>query len=103
MRVNPSTNLVFTVNGTWVKHFKSFPYLGCLLLIDGGALENIHTHIKKVNLAFVKLYPVWNNKNILLRTKIQLFNKYVKFFILYGRGTWKITKQVGNSLPVFVN
>ena len=69
MRVNPSTDLVFRVNGTEVKHF-NLPYIGCLVIIDGGALEDIHTHIKKVNGAFVKLYPVWRNKNILLKTKI---------------------------------
>jgi len=51
----------------------------------------------------VKLYPVWWNKNILLRTKIWLFNTNVNFVILYGFGTWKITKQVRNSLIVFAN
>ena len=61
MTVNPSTDLVFTVNGTVVKHFKSFPYLGSLVIIDGGALDDVHTHIKKPNGAFVKLYPVWRD------------------------------------------
>ena len=58
MRVNSSTDLVFTVNGTVVKQFKSFQYLGSLVIIDGAALEDVHTNIKKVNWAFVKLYPV---------------------------------------------
>jgi len=46
MRVNPSTGLVLSVNGTVVKQFKSFPYLGSLGIIDSGALEDVHTHIK---------------------------------------------------------
>jgi hypothetical protein len=58
MRVNPGTDLVFTVNGRVLKHFKSFPYFGSLVIIDGGTLEDAHTHIKKVNGVFVKLYPV---------------------------------------------
>jgi len=78
MEVNPSTVLVFTVNSRVVKSFKSFPYFGSLVIIDGGALEDVHTHIKKVNGAFIKLYSEWQNKHTLLRTKICLFNTNVK-------------------------
>jgi len=56
--------LVFPINCTEVKHFKSFSYLGCIVSIYGAALEDVHTHIKKVNVTFVQLYPVWRNKNI---------------------------------------
>jgi hypothetical protein len=87
MRVNPITDLVLTVNGTVVKQFKSFSQLGRLVIIDSGALEDIHTHVKKVKGAFAKLYPVWRNKYILLRTKICLFNTNGKYVILYTSGT----------------
>ena len=52
MRINPSTYLVLTVNGTAEEHFKFFPYLGSIVIIDGGALEDVHTHMKKANGAF---------------------------------------------------
>ena len=71
MTVNPSSDLVFAVNCTIVKQFKSFPYLGSLVIIDGGALVDVHTHIKKVNVVFVNLYPVRRNKNTLIRIKIR--------------------------------
>ena len=87
MRVNPSTDLVLTANGTVVKQFQSFPYLDSLVIIDGGALGQVHTNIRNVNGAFVKLYPVWKNKYILLGTKIRLFHTNVKSGILYGCGT----------------
>ena len=45
MRVSPSTGLVLTVNSTLVKQFKSFPYLGSLIIIDVGAFKNVHTNI----------------------------------------------------------
>jgi len=45
MRVNPSTYLVLTVNGTVVKQFKSFPYLGSLIIIDVRAFKDVHTNI----------------------------------------------------------
>jgi len=83
MRVKCGAYLVLPINGAQVKHFKSFPYLGSIATIYGGALEDIHTRIKKVNVTFVKLYPVLRNKNISLRTKIQLFNTNGKSVILY--------------------
>jgi hypothetical protein len=86
-----------------VKHFKSFQYLVSGVTIYGGALEDVHICNKKVNMVFLKLYPVWRNKNILLRTKIQMFNTNGKYITLYGCGMQKITEPISNSLPVFVN
>jgi hypothetical protein len=103
MRVKCGVHLVLPIHGTYVKHFKSFPYLDGIVTIYGGALEDIHTNIKKVNVAFVNLYPVWRNKYISLRTKIQLFNTNGKSITLYRCGMQKITELISNSLPVFVN
>ena len=103
MRVKCGAYLVLPINGTQMKKFKSFPHLGSIATIHAAALEDVHTCIKKVNVAFVKLYPVLMNKSILLRTKIQLFNTNGKSVILYECGTQTITEQISNSLPVFVN
>lgn len=62
MRVSPSTNLVLTINGREEEEVKSFTYLGRIVTIDVGALEDVHSHIKKANGAFMELYPVWRNK-----------------------------------------
>jgi hypothetical protein len=62
MRVSPSTNLVLTINGRQEEEVKSFTYLGSIVTIDVGALEDVHSHIKKANGDFVELYPVWRIK-----------------------------------------
>jgi hypothetical protein len=36
----------------------------------------------------------------LIRTKIQTFTTNVKSFLLFGHETWKITKQISNSLQL---
>jgi hypothetical protein len=36
-----------------------FPYLASLVLVDGGALEDVHIHIKKATGTFMQLYSVW--------------------------------------------
>ena len=69
MRVNLRTALVLTVNGTAVKHFKFFPYLDSLLIIDGGALQNVHTRTKKVNGAFGSCTQVAGTKISCLELK----------------------------------
>jgi hypothetical protein len=83
MRVNPSTYLVLAINGREVEQVKSFTYLGSIVTIDGGALDDVHSHIKKASEGFIKLYPVWMNKKILIRTKIQFFSTTFKSVLLY--------------------
>jgi len=85
MKVNSNTDLVFTVNGTVMKPSKS-SHIWQPSYQRWWSFRDVHTNIKKMNGAFVKLYPVWRNKYILLRTKIQLFNTNVKPGILYRCG-----------------
>ena len=102
MRANPSTDLVFTVNSRVVKRIKYFSLLGSLDITDGGALEDVHTHIKKVNVVFIKLYPEWQNKHISFRTKICLFNTNGKSTYCTGVEHEKKKKWISISLQAFV-
>lgn len=68
MKVSPSTDLVLTINGSEVK--EPFTYLGSIVSIDVGALEDVHSHIKKASGAFMELYTVWRNK--IVRTSSSL-------------------------------
>ena len=65
MRVKPSINLVLTTNGRDVEQIKSFTYQGSIVTTDGGALEDVHSHIKKANGPFMLLNQVQRNKYIL--------------------------------------
>jgi hypothetical protein len=58
MRVKPSMNLVLTTNGRDAEQMKSFTHSGSIITTDCGALENVHSHIKKTNGPFMPLYPV---------------------------------------------
>ena len=82
IRVNPSTDLLVTINNREVEQVKSFMYLGSIDTVDGGALEVVRNHIKKANGSFVQLYPLWRYKNILVRTKIWLCNTNAKSGLL---------------------
>jgi hypothetical protein len=65
IRVKPSTNLALTTNGRNVEQMKSFTYAGSIVTTDGGALEYVHSHIKKANGPFMPLYPLQKNKYII--------------------------------------
>jgi len=60
-------------------------------------------NIPVIWLNLVTLKPVWNNRILLLKTKLTIFNSNVKYILLYGSGTWKHTKAVDSRLQVFVN
>jgi hypothetical protein len=77
IRVNPSTDLAVTINDVEVEQVKSFTYLGSI-----ATVEDVHNHIKKANRAFVQLFPLWRNTNILVGTKIWLFNTNAKSGLL---------------------
>jgi len=81
----------------------SFTHLGSTAAIGGAILEDAYNHINKANKAFVKLYPDCRNKNILVRTNIQLANTIVKSVLLNGCEMRKITKWISNSLQMFIN
>jgi len=52
----------------------------------------------RMDKASVALMQLYKNKNILVTTKIQLFQTRVKSVLLYGSAIWKITERISNSL-----
>jgi hypothetical protein len=103
MTVNRNTDLTLIISGREVEEVKSFTYFGSVDAIDGGTLEGVHSHIKKANGALVQFYPIWKNKNILIRTNILLFNTDVKSVLLHMCEKWKRNRLMRKSLQVFIN
>jgi hypothetical protein len=70
-----------------VEQVKSFAYLGNIVTVGGATFEGVRRRIRKANGAFVQFYPVWRIKNIVVRTKIRLFNTNVQsYFTCVKRG-----------------
>lgn len=81
----------------------SFPYLGSIVTPDGGADEDVSSRIKKDKAAFAQLRSVWRSKEIILNTKICIFDSNVKSVLLYGSETWRVTQSINNKLQTFCN
>lgn len=86
-----------------IQDVDSFTYLGSIVIKTGGADQDIKSRIGKARHAFVTLRAIWKSSNINLKTKIRIFEKNVKSFLLYGSETWKQTKKNEHDLQVFVN
>jgi hypothetical protein len=65
--------------------------------------EHQHCRIKKANGSYVEQHPLWKNNDILTKTKVHVFNSYVKSVMLYGCETWKVTTEITNKLQTFGN
>ena len=76
---------------------------GWYLSWSKGTEGDNKSRIGKARHVFVTLKPVWNNRNILLKTKVTIFNSNVKSVLLYGSETWKHTKALYLQLKAFVN
>ena len=86
-----------------IKQIWVFFTTGWYLSWSKGTEGDIKSRIGKARHVFVTLKPVWNNRNILLKTKVTIFNSNVKSVLLYGSETWKHTKALVSKLKLFVN
>lgn len=103
MRLNARTAEALELHGKVVEEVTLFQYLGSIVTAGGGAKEDVRSRIKKANVAFIQLYPIWRNRNLSLRTKIRIFNTNVKSVLLYASETWKMDRDSTSKLQVFVN
>jgi len=62
--------------------------------VDGAALQDAQAGIKEAKGIFVEMYPLWKNRNELIKIKIRIFNGNVKSILLYGCETWEVTTKV---------
>jgi hypothetical protein len=86
------------VNDIVIDRVEQLTFVGSAVTLDGGALQNVQTRVKKAHGIFVELYPLLKNKNILMKTKILIVNSNVKSILLCGCETWEVTTQITNKL-----
>ena len=55
------------------------------------------------SLHVLRIYPVWKNSRISIRTKLRIFHSNVKSVLVYGCETWKEMKTTTSKLQTFVN
>ena len=78
-----------TVNGQRLDVVDTFVYLGSNLSRDGNLDAEIFVRIQKAAVAFGKLEKrVWSNRDITIRTKVDVYRTCVITTLLYAAETW---------------
>ena len=88
LKINTSSNTQITLEGTNLEEVDSFTYLGSIIDIQGGTDADIRVRIGKARAAFKQLKKLWSCINLILQTKVRIFNTAVKPVLLYGAETW---------------
>ena len=75
---------------------------GDIATTDGRVKTDIDSLINKASQAFNKLRnPLWNRREISIRTKMRIFNAVIMSILLYGGETWTILKNDSSRLETF--
>ena len=103
MRVNIATDTLIQIAEQNIEDVESFIYLGSIISKTWYTGEDIKSRIGKPRHVYFTLKPVWNNRNILLKTKLTIFSSNVKsvfeWFVIRFE-TWKHTKALDSKLQV---
>jgi len=86
------------IRGEQIEVVNKFTYL----TNDGRVNTDIDSRINKASQAFNKLRnPLWNRREISIRTKMRIFNAVIMSILLYGGETWTILKNDSSRLESF--
>ena len=86
-------NTEIKVNGQKLETVTSFKYLGSVITVVGSKLE-ILSMVAQTTAALTRLKPVWNDRSISFRSKIQLMHSLVASIFLYACESWTLTAQL---------
>ncbi|GFO40092.1 endonuclease-reverse transcriptase [Plakobranchus ocellatus] len=81
------------VNGQILERVTKFKYLGSIIS-DEGPKPEILSRIAQTTAALTKLKPIWNNKNISIRSKIRLLRSLVMSIFLYACESWTLNADI---------
>ena len=78
-------------------------YLGSVVGQQGGTDRDVTATIGKAREAFVMLKNIWASGGISMRSKLRIFNSYVKSVLLCGCETWRTTQTMQQKIQTFFN
>ena len=81
------------VNGQELEAVTSFKYLGSVTT-DEGSEPEILSRIAQTKAVLTRLKPVWNDRSIFLRCKIQQMRSLVTSIFLYACESWTLTAEL---------
>ena len=71
----------------------NFKYLGAIIS-DAGSKAEILSRIAQCTTTMTRLKPIWNDQNIILRSKVRLMRTLIISILLYACETWTLTIEL---------
>jgi hypothetical protein len=102
MKINSKQQDPLQLDRENIKETDHFTYLGSVINKEGGADDNIKSHVNKARHTFHTLRPIWKSSLLSLQHRIRIINTNVKAVLLYGSKTWRVTNTNSNKLQVFI-
>ena len=104
MEINTSRTTIMTnceghfnnnisLHGEIIESVDTFIYLGSILDYNGSTKE-ILLILRIAQTTLTKLDPIWNDRNLMLNSKIRLLNSLIISIFLHECETWTISKEL---------
>lgn len=79
---------VVNVDGTTIPVVASCKYLGVILRADSSTKDEIKARVESAQRAYFGMYKFFSNRNVAIKTKLQVYESTVRSILLYQCGTW---------------
>ena len=100
-RINSKCENTILIDDPELREVDKYKYLGANVSKQGGGGDDIANIIRKARVSFMKLKQIWSSNIYTLRSKLRLFNTFVKPVLLHGSETWKINEGDNIKLDTF--
>jgi hypothetical protein len=89
------------VHGDVLEKVKVYRYLGCLFLQDNNDVQAVRSQLCKVRGTWARVGQVLYRENAPPRTSAKFYKAILQSVLLYGRGTWVLSKAIMARLESF--
>jgi hypothetical protein len=103
MRTNAKNKNPIQIDGNIIENVENFTYVGSNVSIDGAAAKDANLRIRKARGVFARMSNIWRANYLGIKTKLKIFNAYVKSVLLYGCEIWNVIRNTERKLQSFIN
>ena len=80
-------------SGQKLQTVTNFKYMGAIIS-DAGSKAELLSRIAQWTTTMTRLRPIWNDRNITLRSKVSLTRTLIIYILLYACETWALTIEL---------
>ena len=103
MEISSDIHANINLYGEHLEEVDEICYLGATITKDGTCETDIRIRLALATSAIVRLYTIWNSKQIQFMLKYNLYRTLVLSILTYGCETWTINAVMNKKIQAFEN